>query len=40
LSYNISNDYEMLKIGMVLYEALYSWSKYVHQERHTWNPTL
>jgi hypothetical protein len=40
LSYNISNDYEMLKIGMVVYEALYSWSKYVHQERHTWNPTL
>ena len=40
LSYNISNDYEMLKIGMVLYDALYSWSKYVHQERHTWNPTL
>ena len=40
LSYNISNDYEMLKIGMVLYEALYSWSKYVHQERHTWNLTL
>ena len=40
LSYNIPNDHEMLKIGMVLYDALYSWSKYVHQERHTWNPTL
>ena len=40
LSYNISNDHDMLQVGMVLYDALYSWSKYVHQERHTWNPTL
>jgi hypothetical protein len=28
----------MLKVGMVLYQALYSWSKYVHQEKHTWEP--
>jgi hypothetical protein len=40
LSYNISNDHDMLKVGMVLYDALYSWSKYVHQEKHTWNPNL
>ena len=23
---------------MVMYDALYSWAKYVHDERHTWNP--
>jgi hypothetical protein len=40
LSYNIPNDHEMLKAGMVLYDALYSWSKYVHQEKHTWDPNL
>jgi hypothetical protein len=40
LSYNITNDHDMLKVGMVLYDALYSWSKYVHQEKHTWNPNL
>jgi hypothetical protein len=40
LSYNITNDTDMLQVGMVLYDALYSWSKYVHQEKHTWNPHL
>ena len=25
LSANISNDHEMLKVGMVIYEALYTW---------------
>jgi hypothetical protein len=28
----------MLETGMKLYEALYSWAKYVQDERHTWNP--
>ena len=40
LSYNYSNDHEMLEIGMKLYDALYSWAKYVQQERHNWNPVL
>jgi hypothetical protein len=40
LSYNFKNDLEMLAIGMKIYDALYSWSKYVSDERHTWNPTL
>ena len=40
LSYNYKNDYEQLEIGMKLYDALYSWSKYVQQERHNWNPVL
>lgn len=40
LSYNYKDDHEMLEIGMKLYDALYSWAKYVQQERHNWNPVL
>ena len=40
LSYNMKNDHEMLNIGMKLYDALYSWAKYVSNERHNWNPDL
>ena len=40
LSYNIKDDHEMLAIGLKMYDALYSWAKYVQEERHTWNPDL
>jgi len=40
LSYNFKNDHEQLEIGMKLYDALYSWAKYVQQEKHTWSPKL
>jgi len=40
LSYNNKDDHEMLAIGMKIYDALYSWAKYVHEEKHTWNPLL
>ena len=40
LSYNIRDDHEMLIIGMQLYDALYSWAKFVQDEKHTWNPQL
>jgi hypothetical protein len=40
LSYNYKDDHEMLETGMKIYDALYSWAKYVQQERHTWNPQL
>ncbi len=40
LSYNHKNDFEMLAIGMKIYDALYSWAKFVSDEKHTWNPTL
>ncbi len=40
LSHNYKNDYEMLEAGMKIYDALYSWAKYVQEERHTWNPDL
>ena len=40
LSYNYKDDYEMLVIGMKIYDALYAWAKYVHEEKHNWNPDL
>lgn len=38
LSYNIQNDYDQLETGMKIYDALYSWAKYLQTEKHTWNP--
>lgn len=38
LSYNYKNDHELLAIGMKIYDALYSWSKYVQDEKHDWKP--
>lgn len=40
LSYNVKDDQEQLAFGLKLYDALYSWAKYVQSERHTWNPVL
>ena len=40
LSYNYSNDHQMLEIGLKIYDALYSWTKFVQQEKHNWNPEL
>ncbi|HEU5291317.1 MAG TPA: chromate resistance protein ChrB domain-containing protein [Cyclobacteriaceae bacterium] len=40
LSYNYRDDYEQLAIGMKIYDALYSWAKYVHDEKHTWSNKL
>jgi hypothetical protein len=40
LSYNYKNDHEQLEIGLKLYDALYSWSKYAQDERHTWSPVF
>lgn len=37
LSYNFTNDYEQLDVGIKIYDALYSWAKYVQDERHTWS---
>lgn len=38
LSYNLKDDYELLQTGMKMYDALYSWAKYVQEEKHNWNP--
>ena len=40
LSYNHEHDHDMLTIGMKIYDALYSWAKYMQAEKHTWNPVL
>lgn len=40
LSHNFDNDHEQLEIGLKIYDALYSWSTFVQQERHNWNPEL
>ncbi|MGH8621123.1 MAG: chromate resistance protein ChrB domain-containing protein [Burkholderiales bacterium] len=38
LSRNFKDDHEMLKHGMVMYDALYAWCKEGQDETHTWNP--
>src|SRR5262245_33692947 len=38
LSHNFRDDHEQLAHGFVIYDALYSWSKFVRSETHTWNP--
>jgi hypothetical protein len=38
LSRNFKDDHEMLKHGMVMYDALYAWCKEGREETHTWNP--
>lgn len=34
LSYNITDDYELLKTGMVIYDALYSWATHLQHQKH------
>ena len=36
ISYNFKDAQEQLAIGMIIYDALYSWAKYVQEETHTW----
>ena len=36
LSFNYKNDLDQLGIGMKVYDALYSWAKFVKTEIHTW----
>jgi AraC-like DNA-binding protein len=38
LSYNIKDDQQLLKSGMLIYDALYSWAKHLQNEKHTQNP--
>lgn len=40
LSYNYKNDYEQLSVGMKIYDALYSWAKFVQNEKHTWSKKI
>ncbi|SDP99797.1 hypothetical protein SAMN05428975_5164 [Mucilaginibacter sp. OK268] len=36
LSYNFKDDQEQLAFGLIIYDALYSWAKYVQEEKHIW----
>jgi rhodanese-related sulfurtransferase len=38
LSRNFADDLDMLRHGMVMYDALYAWCKSGQEEVHTWNP--
>jgi len=38
LAHNFKNDHELLEKGMLLYDALYSWAKYLQKEKHTQQP--
>lgn len=40
LSHNFLNAHEMLKHGMVMYEALYAWCKDCQKESHKWPPKM
>ncbi len=38
LAHNITDDYQLLERGMMIYDALYSWAKHLQQEKHTQSP--
>jgi len=40
LSQNFTDDHEMLRHGMVMYDALYAWCKSCQSESHNWPPKM
>jgi len=40
LSHNFRDDHEMLRHGMIVYDALYSWCRSCQDESHNWPPKL
>lgn len=38
LAFNVTDDYELLNKGMVIYDALYSWAKNLQHQKHLQNP--
>ena len=40
LSKNFANDHEMLKHGLVMYDALYAWCQSCQAETHNWPPQV
>ena len=40
LSHVFKDDHEMLRHGMVMYDALYAWCKACQAETHNWPPNL
>jgi hypothetical protein len=35
-----ADDHEMLRHGMVMYDALYAWCKRCRSETHNWPPSM
>ena len=40
LSRNFADDHEMLRHGMVMYDALYAWCRSCQGETHHWPPAM
>jgi hypothetical protein len=40
LSYQYPDDHELLRHGMVMYEALYAWCRQGQNETHNWPPSM
>lgn len=40
LSHCYTDDHEMLRYGMVIYDALYAWCKHCQIETHNWPPKI
>lgn len=40
LSRRFSDDHEMLRHGMVMYDALYAWCQHGQGESHNWPPSM
>lgn len=38
LSATFANDHEMLRHGLILYDALYAWCAHLQSETHNWPP--
>lgn len=38
LAHTYKNDHELLEKGMMIYDALYNWAKYLQQDNHTGQP--
>ena len=38
LSHCFADDHEMLRHGMIMYDALYAWARHVPGEKHGWPP--
>jgi len=40
LSYCYTDDHEMLRHGLVMYDALYAWCQHCQGETHNWPPNI
>jgi hypothetical protein len=40
LSHCYTDDQEMLRYGLVIYDALYAWCKHCKEETHNWPPKI